>query len=102
MKKVYVGERGMIIERIKDILEKENIVCMIKNLGLSGGMGEIPPIECWPEIWVLEDDDYDRANNIIGMLLKESTEYKTSWVCQCGERIEGQFTDCWNCGIART
>ena len=88
-------------EHIKDILQEEGINCMIKNLNLAGALGEIPPIECWPEVWILEDEDYDRASGIVEDLLKESTKYRTSWVCHCGEKIEGQFTNCWNCGTAR-
>ena len=101
MKRVYAAEHGLMIDRIKDILEEEGIACMIKNLNLSGAMGEIPPIECWPEIWVMEDGDYEFANSIVEDLLKEPTEYRTSWMCKCGEKIEGQFTDCWSCGAAR-
>jgi hypothetical protein len=101
MKRVYAAEHGLMTERIKDILEEEGIDCMIKNQNLSGALGEIPPIECWPEVWVMEDADYDHAKTIVADLLKVSTEYRTSWICKCGEKIEGQFTDCWNCGIAR-
>jgi len=88
-------------EHIKDILQEEGINCMIKNLNLAGALGELPPIECWPEVWILEDDDYDRASSIVEDLIKESDEYRTSWLCQCGEKIEGQFTDCWKCGTTR-
>jgi len=101
MKRVHSAEHGLMTERIKDILEQEGINCMIKNLTLSGAMGEIPSMECWPEVWVLEDEDYDRAKAIVEDLMKTSTEYRTPWRCKCGEKIEGQFTDCWNCGIAR-
>ncbi len=101
MKRVYAAEHGLMTERIKDILEEEGIECMIKNLNLSGALGQIPPIECWPEVWVMEDIDYARANSIVEDLSKETPEYRTSWTCKCGEKIEGQFTDCWNCGIAR-
>ncbi len=101
MKRVYSAEHGLMTDHIMDILQEEGIICMIKNLNLSGALGELPPIECWPEVWILEDEDYDRASGIVEDLLKESTEYRPSWVCHCGEIIEGQFTDCWNCGIAR-
>ena len=90
-----------MMEHIRDILEEEGINCMIKNLNLAGAMGEIPPIECWPEVWILQDEDYDRANSIVENLIKDSDKYQSSWICQCGEKIEGQFTDCWNCGTAR-
>lgn len=101
MKRVYSAEHGLMTEHIKDVLQEEGIDCMIKNLNLAGGLGEIPPIECWPEVWILEDEDYVRANSIVEDLLKEPGEYRTSWLCQCGEKIEGQFTDCWSCGAAR-
>ncbi len=101
MKRVYSAEHGLMTEHIKHILEEEGISSMIKNQNLIGGVGELPPIECWPEVWILEDEDYDRASHIISDLLKDSTEYQAAWVCRCGETIEGQFTDCWNCGTAR-
>ena len=101
MKRVYSAEHGLMTEHIKDILQEEGINCMIKNLNLAGALGELPPIECWPEVWILEDDDYDRASSIVEDLIKESDEYRTSWLCQCGEKIEGQFTACWSCGTTR-
>lgn len=101
MKRVFSAEHGLMMEHIRDILEEEGINCMIKNLNLAGAMGEIPPIECWPEVWILQDEDYDRANSIVENLIKDSDKYQSSWICQCGEKIEGQFTDCWNCGTAR-
>jgi len=101
MKRVYSAEHGLMTEHIKDILQEEGINCMIKNLNLAGALGELPPIECWPEVWILEDEDYDRASSIVEDLIKDSDEYRSSWVCQCGEKIEGQFTACWSCGTAR-
>ena len=101
MKRVYSAEYGLMTEHIKDILQEEGINCVMKNLNLAGAVGEIPPIECWPEVWILEDEDYDRASSIVEDLIKDSDEYRSSWVCQCGEKIEGQFTACWSCGTAR-
>jgi len=71
MKRVYAAEHGLMTERIKDILEEEGIDCMIKNMNLSGGVGQIPPIECWPEVWVMADKDYGHAKTIVEDLLKD-------------------------------
>ncbi|SMN12021.1 hypothetical protein SPBRAN_224 [uncultured Candidatus Thioglobus sp.] len=98
MKRVYSDEHGWIAEHIKDILCEEGIDCMLKNLGLSGGMGELPPTECWTEIWVMQNQNYDKAKIIIDELLKQQPTTNENWQCQCGEQIEGQFTACWNCG----
>ncbi len=101
MKKVYSSEYGFMMDRIKGVLEEEGINCMVKNLNLAGAMGELPPLECWPEIWILHDEDYDHANTIIEDMTKESNKCRSAWICHCGEKIEGQFTNCWSCGTDR-
>lgn len=83
---------------VKSLLEEDGIHCLIKNEALSGAIGEIPPIECWPEVWITDDDDYDRAKAIIENLLEDAQTIKLPWLCECGEEIEGQFYACWHCG----
>lgn len=97
MKRVYSDEHGFMAEYIKNILCEEGIECMLKNLGLSGSMGELPPTECWTEIWIMQNQNYGKAKTIINELLKQQLSNK-NWQCQCGEKIESQFTTCWNCG----
>lgn len=98
MKRVYSNEYGLAADYIKNILQQEGIDSVIKNHNLSGGVGELPPIECWTEVWILQDTDYSRACGIIADVLKESARSGEPWVCACGEKIEAQFTDCWHCG----
>jgi len=89
-------------EMLKGLLENSGIPCMIRNENLSMAMGEIPPAECSPEIWVINDDDYPRAKEIIESWKNADTGTVEPWVClQCGEKIEGQFTSCWKCGADR-
>jgi hypothetical protein len=59
-------------------------------------MGELPPAECQAEVWVAEDADVARAEQ----LLREGvTAQGEPWTCpSCGERLEPQFTQCWRCG----
>jgi len=61
-------------------------------------MGEVPPIECWPELWIINDNDEALANKYLASdPLGEKV--LAEWKCEnCGERSEGQFTDCWSCG----
>jgi len=84
---------------IQSILEGSGIRCWLKNQFLSAGVGDLPPIECWPQLCV-DDADYEEAKRIIeeAMVQKDLT----TWICDsCGEESEGQFTECWKCGESR-
>ena len=90
--------QGGEINLLKDILEREGIACMIRNENLSIAQGEIPFSECSPELWVLDDEHYSKAKEIINGW-RESLRTQSAWVCPtCKETIEGQFTSCWKCG----
>ncbi|MHB8120594.1 MAG: putative signal transducing protein [Desulfuromonadaceae bacterium] len=99
MKTVYSASHIPLVSVFKGILEGFGIRCWLKNEFLSSGMGEIPPIECWPQLCV-EDDDYEEAKAIIEEALAEKDLHE--WKCDsCGEVIEGQFGECWKCGTSR-
>ncbi len=101
MKRVYSSHDFVIVGFLKDILETHNIRCFIKNEHLTGAVGELPPIECWPELWLAEDSDFPMAQGLIDSALVSSKSRNASWLCPgCGELIEGQFTVCWKCGQA--
>jgi Putative prokaryotic signal transducing protein len=83
----------------QSILEGHGIRCRIRNEYLSAGMGDLPPIECRPQLYVA-DDDFAEAKRIVEEAF--SAKEMTAWKCDpCGEEIEGQFTECWKCGKGR-
>lgn len=83
-------------------MESYGIPCVVKNSFLSGAAGELPPTEVWPVLCVEDERDYNRAKQIVEEELGRSDVVNEHWVCRrCGERIEGQFTDCWKCGAPR-
>ena len=84
-------------EMLKSILEKADIPCLIRNEYLTAG--EAPFIS--PELWILNDEDYPRAREIVDAWENATIENQGPWVCRCGETIEGQFTSCWQCGRER-
>ncbi len=85
---------------IHSLLEASGIDSYLKNINLTGGIGELPINECWPEVWVINDSDYDAANEIIEATLAQA-KIDQNWDCQCGESIEGQFAVCWACGYEK-
>ena len=99
MKTVYSAANISVVSIFQNILEGNGIRCWIKNQFLYSGMGEIPPIECWPQLCV-EDEDFEEAQRIVDEAL--SGPERAGWKCSsCGEDIEGQFTECWKCGKGR-
>lgn len=102
MKKVHSAENSVELGFIKGMLEQDGINCLVKNQNLSGALGEIPPLECWPELWVCDDRDFALASKIVDTALAPSSGNNLPWLCGCGESIEGQFTACWSCGLEKT
>lgn len=93
-----VAEGGKIYS-LKSILEEAGIPCLIRNENLSGALGEIPFTECSPELWVMNEQDYPRAKEIVIGWRAVPAGAQTSWLCPtCNETIEGQFSSCWKCG----
>ena len=101
MKKVFCAENTIEVGLINGILEANGINCLIKNQNLGGALGEIPPFECWPEIWVTNDADYPRAVELVKETSPENGSSREDWLCLCGEQIESQFSACWQCGAER-
>ena len=100
MERVYSHQSLAYLGYLKQLLEQAGIPCMIKNEGLAGGLGEIPFLECWPELWVLEGHAADRAGELIAQA-ESTVDHGSDWLCRnCGESNEAQFGRCWNCGAA--
>lgn len=104
MKKLHtfsIAERSQA-GLLKELLEREGIPCLLRNEQLFSAMGEIPFLECLPQLWVVDDDVYPRARQLLDNWLREEGTPADRWVCpRCGETLEGQFGACWQCGTER-
>ena len=101
MKKLTTSESLVTINHFKNVLESEGIPCRIKNEYLGGIAGEMPLTETWPELWVLNELDFDRARQLLDDAIVDESP-SAPWQCKkCGESNEGQFAACWKCGTAQ-
>jgi hypothetical protein len=99
MKRIYSAPILAQVENMKNVLQLNGIESTISNQYLSVGVGGIG---CYPELCVAERD-VERALEIIKNTDKDLSESQGTWVCsECNEEVEGQFTECWNCGKARS
>ncbi len=99
MRHLYTGWDPLLVGHLEEALREQGIPCVVRNRYLSGGAGELPPTELWPQVWV-DGTHYLRAREILQALLPEP-EPAPPWRCPgCGESLEGQFGACWRCGHA--
>jgi hypothetical protein len=94
-----VAQAGLL----KGLLTGSGIACEIRGEYLSMATGELPFTECYPELWVSGDEDFNRAKEILDEWESKEVKQQESWICQgCGEENEGQFSSCWKCGWVDT
>jgi hypothetical protein len=88
---------------LKERLAGEGVACLLRNDELATALGEIPFVECYPELWVVDNEIYPRARLLLDKWLAEAEEELPEWSCPgCGESIEGQFEVCWKCGSVKS
>ena len=84
---------------LKSMLDDAGIACTVRNEYLCIAKGEAPVNQCIPELWLLEDADAAKAEEIMGDWEYAMSEQRVAWRCpRCDETNEGQFTACWKCG----
>jgi hypothetical protein len=85
---------------LANALRAAGIRCEVRNTVLSGAIGDIPWLECAPQIWLADASDEARASALLAEL--RAPAGGPAWRCaKCGETLEAQFGECWNCGTAR-
>ena len=101
MIQAYVANSLAQAHLIKGFLDAEGIFAVVRGEHLQGIAGEIPvTFDTLPSIWV-GDGDRERARELIDRALKSELVLE-DWTCaECGEVVEGQFTECWQCGATR-
>lgn len=103
MKQVHVARHAPEAHLVKGFLESNGIAAVVRGEYLTSGWGELPADVC--SVWVAEDADYERAAALLVAFFTGEAARRhraEAWSCpHCGERLEGQFTECWKCGAAR-
>jgi hypothetical protein len=76
-------------------LGQAGIAATVQRYYLGAAAGELPPDQCLPEVWVLDDAQEAQARAILSDLARTP---QRRWQCHCGELVEGGFEQCWRCG----
>jgi len=96
MKLLYTNENRYLVHNVQNLVELADIEVMLKNEFAAGAAGDLVPHETWLELWVVNDEDYDKAMAIIASSFSHDGD--VAWVCSnCNETNDASFEFCWNC-----
>ena len=105
MKQIYLAQNPIDANLLVDLLAAEGIEAVVQGEHLYAIRGLVPV--SYPTVWVVDDEQYEPAR---ALALEFDRQQQAGggqvplapWVCpSCGERIEGQFDQCWHCGAER-
>ena len=99
MKEVYRNHEYIRVSQFRDLVEAAGIPTMLRNEHLVHGVVEIPIPEFYPNLCVMNDEDYEAAWEIIRAALEaENAPAGEDLQCgQCGEINPGNFAECFSC-----
>ena len=100
MKLLMRCEHALAAAHCVGALRAAGIDCEVRNTVLSGALGEIPFLECAPQVWIRNALDEAPAREMLAQLGRPVDG--PPWTCAaCGEVLEPQFAQCWQCGAGR-
>jgi hypothetical protein len=73
MKKIYESIDFTMVGYYQSILEAEGIATEIRNYYTSSLTGVVATGKCNPELWIVDDSDYDKAADILRPHLNQKT-----------------------------
>ena len=76
-------------------LREEGLAVSVQREYLGAVVGQLPPDQCLPEVWIEDDAQFDAATRALRDLQNRP---QRRWHCSCGELVEGGFEQCWQCG----
>ncbi len=107
LKRIYSARDDMQASFLRSLLAEQGISATVMGEVLGGVVGAIPKsLSTASTVWV-HAADVDRAKAVVAQfdarpLDRAMKTEAAPWKCpNCGEMIEGQFSDCWNCMTAR-
>ncbi|MFN2385940.1 MAG: DUF2007 domain-containing protein [Thermoanaerobaculia bacterium] len=102
MRKVHSALDPLAVANLRNLLLQEGIETEVRTPFLAAASGDVPFTECWSQLWVVDDEDHDRAEELIRRALAPRAGAGRPWKCpDCRETVDSQFEACWRCGSAR-
>jgi hypothetical protein len=83
---------------VRGLLGQAGIDATVFNENLQGGLGEIPFTHAYPEVWIVDERDLQRAREVIRQIERPAPGLGSIVCPRCQQGSPGHFQICWNCG----
>lgn len=113
MQQIYTARNDMDAHFVQGLLEQAGIRSVIQGEAQEGAWGTLQiTAKSALSVWI-DESDAAAAQPVVDEFLKHRREDATgddradipagkTWRCvKCGELVEDQFDECWNCGAER-
>jgi len=85
---------------LRGVLEQAGIRVHVFNENAQGGVGQLPVNEAFPELWLDDETDFERAQRVVREFEEAPRNTGTTRCGGCGEDNPGNFQVCWSCGAS--
>jgi len=98
MLRVYSAASLPDAHLVRGLLGQAGIDATVFNENLQGGLGEIPFTHAYPEVWIVDERDLQRAREVIRQIERPAPGLGSIVCPRCQQGSPGHFQICWNCG----
>jgi len=98
LKKLYSAVSLPDAHLIRNLLEEAGIEAHVLNENAQGGVGQLPVMEAYPQIWIVDERDLPRARKLIEAFESMPAIGNNLRCTYCSEDNPSTFQLCWNCG----
>ena len=98
MLRVYSAASLPDAHLVRGLLGQAGIDATVFNENLQGGLGEIPFTHAYPEVWIVDKRDLQRAREVIRQIERPAPGLGSIVCPRCQQGSPGHFQICWNCG----
>ena len=105
MRDVFVDQDSARVGFYKSVLDQAGIPNFVKNESTSNAITgmPVPSSLFFPTLCVVNDDDYDRAMELLKEIYDAPSSETPDWRCsKCNEEVPGNFDSCWKCGASKS
>ena len=102
MRRAYIAQDATEAHFVKSILEDHGIQAVVRGENLQLVRGEASLMNAYPEVFVGDDANMELIKELLtkyeARRAGNSDDNRPPWTCpKCGEKMEGSFTECWQC-----
>ena len=97
MKRVYIASNLPDAHLVCQRLEVAGIPARVFNEFSNGAVGDLPFTHTWPEVWVKNDSQADKAQRLVQEIEAQPVDDSEKMCPSCEQMNPSGFEICWNC-----